>query len=102
MRSKQVAVGRREPPPKQSCRPSLHALAEPTTGITLRGAKRLMVSSWFGRRWAVVEPGARDTYLPIMWAEESAEVREGEEQGTLILGGWPRFCELLPCLIDSA
>lgn len=54
--------------------PSARLPAEPTTGITLRAAKRLMLSSWFGGRWAAVEPRARDTFLPIMWASESAEV----------------------------
>ncbi len=48
--------------------------AEPSTGITLRAAKRLMLSSWFGSKWRSIEPAARDTFLPIFWAEEASEV----------------------------
>jgi hypothetical protein len=47
--------------------------AEPNTGITLRAAKRLMLSSWFGRKWHSIDPATQDTFLPIFWAEERSQ-----------------------------
>lgn len=64
-----------------SCDPVKHDLfvdVEPTTGITLRAAKRLMLSSWFGGKWHNVEASVRDTFLPIFWAEEASEA-SGEQ-----------------------
>lgn len=63
------------------CLPEYHDLfldVEPNTGITLRAAKRLMMVSWFGGKWGVIDGAARDTFLPIFWAEEGSTA--GAEQ----------------------
>ncbi|KAL4421970.1 hypothetical protein ABPG77_010993 [Micractinium sp. CCAP 211/92] len=58
------------------CRPEyldLYLDVEPSTGVTLRAAQRLMMVSWFGGRWGVIDGKARDTYLPIFWVEATTE-----------------------------
>lgn len=47
---------------------------EPHTGITVRGARRIQLSSWFGPRWKPIDGGVTPTYLPIFWADEASEV----------------------------
>ena len=47
---------------------------EPTTGITLRAEKALMLSSWFGQRYKAIDSSvADDTFIPIFWANEKSE-----------------------------
>lgn len=47
---------------------------EPTTGITLRAEKALMLSSWFGQRYKAIDSSvADDTFIPIFWASEKSE-----------------------------
>lgn len=46
---------------------------EPITGITMRAAKRLMMSTQYGPEWRAVEPHVRNTFLPIFWVEEKSE-----------------------------
>ncbi|KAL0051752.1 hypothetical protein WJX82_001524 [Trebouxia sp. C0006] len=43
---------------------------EPMTGITMRAAKRLMMSTQYGPEWRAVEPHVKKTFLPIFWVEE--------------------------------
>lgn len=64
-----------------SCDPSNHVTfldVEPTSGITLRAKKALMLSSWFGQRYKAVEPGVVDTVLPIFWVDETSEARPSQ------------------------
>ncbi|KAF6251207.1 CD36 family-domain-containing protein [Scenedesmus sp. NREL 46B-D3] len=50
---------------------------EPTTGITLRAFKRMMMSSRIGDLGSVLEPNvAPNLTIPIFWAEESGEVTQ--------------------------
>lgn len=59
------------------CRPEyldLYLDVEPSTGVTLRAAQRLMMVSWFGGRWGVIDGKARDTFLPIFWVEATTEI----------------------------
>lgn len=63
-------------PPVFSPHPHPHPLpanTEPSTGVTLRAAQRLMMVSWFGGRWGVIDGKARDTFLPIFWVEATTE-----------------------------
>jgi hypothetical protein len=56
-----------------ACEPERHDMyldVEPTTGITLRAQKGIMLSSWFGERYGAVDPGVQDTFLPIFWAQQ--------------------------------
>lgn len=57
----------------------LHDTDEPT-GITIRERKTLMLSSWFGESYSVIEPSVRDTFLPIFWAEETSEASKKQLQ----------------------
>lgn len=54
--------------------------AEPNTGITLRAAKRLMMSSWFGPRWRSLDPLLRPTFLPVFWAELASQAKPAQLQ----------------------
>lgn len=53
----------------------MRGCAEPNTGITLRAAKRLMMSSWFGPKWGTIDPSLTPTFLPIFWAELASQAR---------------------------
>ncbi|KAL4431087.1 hypothetical protein ABPG75_006343 [Micractinium tetrahymenae] len=58
------------------CKPEyldLYLDVEPSTGVTLRAAQRLMMVSWFGGKWGVIDGKARDTFLPIFWVEATTE-----------------------------
>ncbi|KAL3140914.1 hypothetical protein ABBQ32_005445 [Trebouxia sp. C0010 RCD-2024] len=46
---------------------------EPITGITMRAAKRLMMSTEYGPEWQAVEPRVKKTFLPIFWVEEKSQ-----------------------------
>lgn len=50
--------------------------AEPVTGVTIRAKKTLMLSSWFGSAYSVVEPSVKDAFLPIFWAEEDVRAAD--------------------------
>ncbi|KFM25479.1 Scavenger receptor class B member 1 [Auxenochlorella protothecoides] len=65
------------------CDPARHKLhldVEPHTGITVRGARRIQLSSWFGPRWKPIDGGVTPTYLPIFWADEASEASEEQMQ----------------------
>lgn len=60
------------------CEEEQHTLfidVEPNTGLAVRGAKRLMLSSEYGPQFSSVEPNIRHTFLPIFWVD-------GEEQAS--------------------
>lgn len=62
-----------------SCDPDRHTLfvdVEPNTGLALRGARRLMLSSEFGPRFSQVEPNVVQTVLPIFWIDGTEQATE--------------------------
>lgn len=62
-----------------SCNPEKHSIhldVEPVTGVTIRAKKTLMLSSWFGSAYSVVEPSVKDAFLPIFWAEEDVRAAD--------------------------
>eukprot|EP00890_Picochlorum_soloecismus_P006365 jgi/Picsp_1/672/NSC_00667-R1_scavenger receptor class member 2 len=64
-----------------SCDPERHSIyldVEPVTGVTIRAKKTLMLSSWFGASYSVVEPSVKDAFLPIFWAEEVVKAGDKE------------------------
>lgn len=55
---------------------------EPTTGITLRAMKGLMLSSWYGRKYAAVDANiADDVFVPIFWGQERSEASTEQLNG---------------------
>lgn len=68
--------------PLSSCNTCAHPLfspaTEPNTGITLRAAKRLMLSSWVGGKWRTVDPRVRDTFLPVFWVEIASHAKHAQ------------------------
>lgn len=58
--------------------PHLTLPAEPTTGITLGARVRLQMSSWFGRRWSVIDGAVQDTTLPLFWVEVGSQARPSQ------------------------
>lgn len=65
------------------CDPAKHNLflsVEPITGITMRAAKRLQISSTFDSRYSDFDPDVRSTVLPIFWAEEVGEISVADAQ----------------------
>ncbi|KAG2451781.1 hypothetical protein HYH02_003559 [Chlamydomonas schloesseri] len=65
------------------CDPRLHTTyidVEPTTGVTMRAAKRLQLSSQLSdTARATLEPGiASSLLLPVFWAEEASQVSEAQ------------------------
>ena len=53
-------------------------VAEPNTGVTVRAAQRLMMVSWFGGRWRVIDGKAADTFLPIFWIDVASQARPSD------------------------
>jgi len=52
---------------------------EPTTGVTLRAKKSLMMSSRFNGAFSKkIDPHLQDTILPIFWAQEGSQASEAQ------------------------
>jgi hypothetical protein len=52
---------------------------EPTTGVTLRAKKSLMMSSRFNGAFSKkIDPHLRDTILPIFWAQEGSQAASAQ------------------------
>lgn len=47
-------------------------------GITLGASVRLMMSSWFGRRWSMIDSAVQDTVLPIFWVEVASSAKPAQ------------------------
>lgn len=51
-------------------------------GFTLRGARRLMMSSEYGPQFSSIEPNVPQTFLPIFWLD--GEEQANDEQLNLL------------------
>lgn len=56
----------------------------------MRAARRIQLSSWFGPKYAAVDPNVAPTFLPIFWAEETSQVGcdKGGPRGAQEWAGW--------------